>query len=35
MGAPPGLRMIGAYTYQQLQQANYSDEQMIAQGFMA
>jgi hypothetical protein len=35
MGAPPGRRMIGAYTYQQLQQANYSDEQMIAQGFMA
>jgi hypothetical protein len=35
MGAPPGRRMLGAYTYQQLQAANYSDEQMIAQGFMA
>jgi hypothetical protein len=34
MGAPPGRRMIGAYTYQQLHQANYSDEQMIAQGYM-
>lgn len=34
MGAPSGRRMIGAYTYQQLQAAQYSDEQMIAQGYM-
>jgi hypothetical protein len=34
MGAPPGRRMIGTYTYQQLKDANYSDEQMIAQNYM-
>lgn len=29
----PGIVMIGAYTYDQLKAANYSDDQMIAQGY--
>jgi hypothetical protein len=32
--AAPARVMLGAYTYEQLQAANYSDAQMIAQGYM-
>lgn len=32
-GPPPGLTMTGAYTYKQLKDANYSDDQMVAQQF--